>query len=115
MGHDPIARHTLTGMDGPHPSGPDVPVGEVRQIEHVASPIFALDDHARALRVDRDHLGGVPVVPLGTVVIAGELEAFPSAKPLSDVGRRFGMVSGPAGGVPVVGAALVGAKRKAPE
>jgi hypothetical protein len=51
----------------------------------VVPPVPVLDDHARPHGVDRDHLGGVAVMPLGSIVVAGELEAFPSAKFLSDV------------------------------
>ncbi len=70
MDQDPIARRALAGMDRPHPPRSDVPVGEVGEVEHVAAPVLALDDHARALRVDRDHLGGVAIVPLGPIVSA---------------------------------------------
>lgn len=66
-----IARRRLGAGDGPHPTGPDVAVGKVRQVEHVAPPVLALDHHVGAGGVDRDDLGGVSVEPIGAVVVAG--------------------------------------------
>lgn len=74
VSHDPIARGTLGAVNGPHPPRPDMPVGEMGKVEHVAPPVPALDDHAGACGVDRDHLGRLPVQALGPVVVAGELQ-----------------------------------------
>ena len=70
MRHDPIACGALGACDSPRPAGSDMPVGEVRQVDHVASAVLALDDHAGALWVDRDDLGDMSVEPIGAVVVA---------------------------------------------
>lgn len=83
-----------------------MPVGEVGEVEHLASPVLALDDEARPFRVDRDHLGGLSVEPLGTIVVAGELHPVPGAELLCDLGERLGDIGTPAGGLPVDGPGL---------
>lgn len=75
---------------------------------HVAPPVLALDDHAGPHGVDRDHLGRVPVVPLSAVVVAGELHLVAGPELLLDLDERLGLCAAPAGGLPVVGLALVG-------
>ncbi len=72
-------------MDGPHPPRPDMPVGKVAEVEHLARPVLALEHHAGPIGVDRDHLGGLSVELIGAIVVAGELDAVAGAELLRDV------------------------------
>ncbi len=56
-------------------------------VEYVAPPVLALDDHAGPCRVDRDHLGGLSVEPVGAVVVAGELHPIAGAELLLDLDK----------------------------
>lgn len=105
--HDPIAQSSLAGMDGPHSPRPDMPVGEVAKVEHLARPVLALQHQARALWVDRDHPGGLPVEPIGAVVLAGELNAVAGAELQRYLCAGLGHLRAPACGLPVDGLRLV--------
>ena len=85
-----------------------MPVGEMGKVEHVAPPVPALDDHAGACGVDRDHLGRLPVQALGPVVVAGELLPIAGPELLRDLDERLGLGGAPAGGLPVVRLAALG-------
>lgn len=58
---DPIARRPLAGVNGLHPSRPEMPVGEVGEVEHFAPSVLALADRAGSGGGDRDHLGALPL------------------------------------------------------
>lgn len=58
---DAIARRPLSRMDRSHPARPEMPVGEMAHVEHLAPPVLALADRAGPSGVDRDHLGALPL------------------------------------------------------
>ena len=52
MGHDPVGGRTLGGVDGPHPSWQDMPIGKAAEIERFVLAILALDNDAPPDLVD---------------------------------------------------------------
>lgn len=108
MGHDPIARRALAGMDGPHSPRPDMTVGEVSKVEHVAPFVRALDDYARPYGVDHDRLGGLFVAAVGPIIVAGELHPVALAELLFHLDECLGLSSIPASWLPVVRLAALG-------
>ena len=79
MGYDAIGGCALGGVDGAHPSGPGVPIGEPGEVEGILLAVLVLDRDA-SLRIDPHDAGGMPVQSPRAPVVAGELYPVPGAK-----------------------------------
>ena len=100
MRHHPVAGRALRGMNGLDPAGADVAVSDVGHVEGPTLAGLVADDEQALVGVDRDHLCGAAVDPLGGMVVAGELNAVAGAKLLGGLGIGLGLVRAALGGVP---------------
>lgn len=93
MGHDAVTGRALRGVDGLDPTGADVAVGDAGHVERLALAGPGGDDEQAFIGVDRDHLCGAAVDPLGAMVVASELDAVAGAKLLGDLGIGLGLTT----------------------
>lgn len=100
VGHDPIARRPLCGMNRGDPCGPDVAVGDVGHVEGLALTALHADHDDALVGVDREHFGGAPIEAFGGIVVAGELDAVAVAEFLLDSHEGVGLGAAAVAGGP---------------
>lgn len=94
MRHHPLGGRALRGMDGLHPPGADMMIGQLAHVELLAPPVLVpLDQHRTAGHIERDHGAAMAVEALGGIIVAGELAPVPGAELLLHLDERLSLVA----------------------